>query len=128
VRPVRGVSETLRGVRRHNPLWRRLLLALTLLAFGQASYLTQTHLHFPTVPGTSAAPGQSQHRKVPQQDDPAHCPICQEYVVAGAYISPAAIILPIPELTTFAVLQVVRELSFVATASHDWRGRAPPLH
>jgi hypothetical protein len=110
------------------PLWRRLLLALTLIAFAQASFLTQTHLHAPVLPASNVGQGQTGHGKVPLPDDPAHCPLCQEYVIAGAYVSPAAVVLPLPELTTFAVLDVVGALPFVAVASHDWRGRAPPLH
>jgi hypothetical protein len=122
------VGNLLHGENNAQPLWRRLVLTLTLLAFAQASFLTQTHLHPPVLPSSKATQGLSGHGKLPQRDDPAHCPLCQEYVVAGAYLSPAAIVLPLPELTTFAVLHVVRALAHVASASHNWLGRAPPLH
>src|SRR5438034_9113505 len=93
-RPVRGVSETLRGVRRHSPLWRRLLLALTLLAFAEAGYVTQTHIHVPA--RASQIAGEKSRDRIPPPDDPQHCPFCQEYLLAGAYLLPAPVVLPLP--------------------------------
>jgi hypothetical protein len=107
-------------------LWRRVLLVLTVLAFVQASYVTQTHIHIPAVPaGTAAlAPG---HGKAPLPDDPAHCPLCQEYLLSGAFFIPPPVILPVPASVAIAFPRLVRVLHFVATISHGWQGRAPPL-
>jgi hypothetical protein len=105
-------------------LWRRFLVALTLLAFAQAGYVTQTHIHPAAL--ASRAAGETSHNKAPSRDDPQHCPICQEYLVAGAYLTPAPVVLPLP--VAGAVLNIVapREFPFLVTISHAWQGRAPP--
>ena len=108
-------------------LWRRVLLVLTVLAFVQASYVTQTHIHIPTVPAGTAALAQPGHGKAPLPDDPAHCPLCQEYLLSGAFFIPPPVILPVPASVAIAFPSLVRVLRFVATLSHSWQGRAPPL-
>lgn len=106
-------------------MWRRLLLVFALAAFAQASYITQTHIHPVASAATASAP--SGHGQIPPRDDPSHCPICQEYLLAGAYISPALVALPLPTVVGFPLFFPVVELEFVATVSHSWHGRAPPL-
>jgi hypothetical protein len=108
-------------------LWLRLVLAFTLAAFAQASYVTQTHIHVADLHATSSAAGPNEHKN-PLRDDPAHCPLCQEFLLAGAYIAPAPVLLPLPTLAAFHIPQHVRELIFVAVFSHAWYGRGPPLH
>lgn len=123
---VSGLFDVRRG---RNGLWRRLLLAFTIAAFAQQSYLTQTHIHIPpalTATGKSAALDSGGHGKTPSRDDPAHCPLCQEIVLAGAYLTPVAIVIPLPLLPAFRIELPARELPFIAAASHDWHGRAPP--
>jgi hypothetical protein len=108
-------------------IWRRLVLAFTLVAFAQAGYFTQTHIHgAPGLAGNSVL-AQDGHGKLPAPDDPAHCPLCQEYLLAGAYLVPPPIILPTPAAAAFEAYRAPRELFFVAAASHGWYGRAPPL-
>ena len=131
MREVSAVSRFLRSsdVRRGaNGLWRRLLLVFTIAAFAQQSYLTQTHIHFPPTlaaqEGTTL--GATGHGKAPSRDDPAHCLLCQEILLAGACLTPAAIVLLPPLLPAFRIALPTRELPFVAAASHDWHGRAPP--
>src|SRR5437016_3516998 len=75
----------------------RLPLALTLLAFAQAGYVTQTHVHVPA-PASKVAREKSRDR-IPAPDDPQHCPFCQEYLLAGAYLFPAPVVLPLPIVT-----------------------------
>jgi hypothetical protein len=108
-------------------LWRRVLLVFTVLAFAQASYLTQTHIHIPTVPAGTAALAQTGHGKAPLPDDPAHCPLCQEYLLSGAYCIPPPVILPVPASLAIAFPNLVRLVRFVGTLSHGWQSRAPPL-
>jgi hypothetical protein len=105
-------------------LWRQLLLVLALAAFAQANYLTQTHIHLTPAITT----GQTGHQNSPPRDDPAHCPLCQEFLVAGAYLAPAPIILPLPADAALPILFFTCALPFVVVSSHAWRGRAPPLH
>lgn len=107
-------------------LWRRAVLILSVLAFVQAGYVTQTHIHIPAVPAGTATLVQSGHGKAPL-DDPAHCPICQEYLLSGAYFIPPPIVLPLPVSVATTVAQLVRVARIVAAFSHSWHGRAPPL-
>jgi hypothetical protein len=104
-----------------------LVLAFTLVAFAQAGYVVQTHIHgAPGLPANSVV-AQAGHSKLPAPDDPAHCPLCQEYLLAGAYLIPPPIILPTPAAAAFEASSISRVLSFVAAVSHSWHGRAPPL-
>ena len=107
-------------------LWRRAVLVFTVLAFVQAGYVTQTHIHIPAAPSGSAVSVQN-GGKAPLPDDPAHCPICQEYLLSGAYFTPPPIILPLPTSVAATVANVVHGSRFVAAFSHSWQGRAPPL-
>jgi hypothetical protein len=107
-------------------LWRRVVIALTLLAFAQQSYLTQTHIHVPPALAGEARSGFNGHGNAPSRDDPAHCPLCQEILLAGAYVTPVAIAILPPVLAVFLPAISRRELPFIDAASHDWRGRAPP--
>lgn len=124
---VRRLSQVL-GVDGFGAVWRRLVLAFTLVAFAQAGYVTQTHIHIPAgLPGNSVL-AETGHGKLPAPDDPAHCPLCQEYLVAGAYLIPPPIVLPPPALAAFQAYCIARVLPFVAAASHSWYGRGPPLN
>jgi hypothetical protein len=129
---MRELSAVLRisGVNRGgNGLWRRLLLVFTIAAFAQQSYLTQTHIHIPpalAAGGGGAVLDGAGHGKTPSRDDPAHCPLCQEILLAGAYLTPVAIVILPPLLPAFRIEVPARELPFIAAASHDWHGRAPP--
>jgi hypothetical protein len=124
---VQSYSQALAGGG-FGAIWRRLVLAFTLIAFAQAGYFTQTHIHIPaTLPGNVAFT-QISHGKTPAPDDPAHCPYCQEYLLAGAYLVPPPIVLPQPAALGFQAYFLQYALPFVAALSHDWHGRAPPSH
>jgi hypothetical protein len=126
VLPVRGFSR-IQNVDWSGALWRRALVVLTVLAFVQAGYVTQTHIHIPAVPAGTAALGQTGHGKAPLPVDPAHCPLCQEYLLSGACFIPPPVILPVPTSLAITFPSLVRVLRFVATLSHSWHSRAPPL-
>jgi hypothetical protein len=123
---VREISR-LSGKEQSGTLWRRIVLAFTLLAFVQAGYATQTHIHIPAVSGSRTVLAPAGHGKAPVPDDPAHCPLCQEYLLAGAYLIPPPVILPLPAGVAFEVERLVCALPFVAAISHSWHGRAPPV-
>lgn len=123
---VRG-SSRVQSMEWPGALWRRLLLTLTVLAFAQASYFTQTHIHIPAAPTGTVALVQPGHGNAPLPDDPAHCPLCQEYLLSGAYFIPPPIILPLPASSAILFPRFARALHFTATISHSWRSRAPPL-
>ena len=104
---------------------------LALLAFATQSYLIQTHIHgLPTSLGLSASIAQQAHSlpvdKSPLDGDPAHCPICQDYLVAGSAALPAVIVAPVPTFVFVAQDIFVAQFSARNSLSHSWLGRAPP--
>ncbi len=116
--------------------WRRLVLALTLLAFAAQSFVTQTHIHFPRAfevlaagtlaVDTKSGPFASSPRGDNSTDDTATCPLCQEIVAAGQYLSPSAIGVVPPMLTVAIVPIAAYARAEWPISSHAWQGRAPP--
>jgi hypothetical protein len=100
-----------------------------LLALAIQSFVVQTHVHAPAeylhLAGTANAPGGPSHGKSPGGDDPVNCPLCREIMLAGSFVAPAPIILPIPVVAESHVA-VFREAFAVTVLSHSWHGRAPP--
>jgi hypothetical protein len=98
-------------------------LAVTLfalLAFTLQSYAMQVHLH-----GTSIAASQ-QPGKTQKTGDTAHCPICQEILHFGHYVTPSASAWS-PALTAISFAIITSEVYLTALApSHSWNSRAPP--
>src|SRR6185295_1995995 len=95
----------------------------TLFTFVLSGLVTQTHIHLLARQGVSfesrqvvteaiadkvdGSPNRAQ-RPVAPIDDPAHCPLCQEFLVSGAYIAPppAALLLPVVTPTLVPLLYV----------------------
>jgi hypothetical protein len=125
---VRGSAPRGRGAR----------LAITffvLLAFTLQTYVIQTHVHgmarVGIAPATlaldkSAAQGQRPD-KFPTGNDPANCPICQEILHTGYFVTPAAAVLPLPAVAVSIAPTVIDILTAVAAHSHSWKSRAPPI-
>jgi hypothetical protein len=126
-------------------VWQRVLLALTLIAVGFQSYALQTHIHLPEAVDARFAPqdgkaaqfasradsgrlsASSKQNKTAPADDPANCPLCQEYLTAGNYVAPAAIAVLPPNLNVSAVALETRAVTYASVISHIWQGRAPPF-
>ena len=120
-------------------LWSRGILVLTLAAFVMQSFLVQTHIHItpaaekilaslhPAKPGDQNAGSPSNPRdKDPANDDRANCPICQEILYAGHYVTPATAAV-LPPAVSVSIIALRPEHDAHATApSHIWQGRAPP--
>ncbi len=116
--------------------WRQAFVFAMLLAFALQGYVVQTHIHF--APGAAAlldavaashgvkGAAQDHHDKYPPADDPANCPICQEILHSGQFVTPSAAALLPPSLAASTIAIVDVELPFVLALSHSWRGRAPP--
>ncbi|HXC55721.1 MAG TPA: DUF2946 family protein [Rhizomicrobium sp.] len=110
----------------------RALVLLTLLAFTLSGYLTQTHIHGQAVGAPAAvdifdgAPGPA-HDKDPSKNDPANCPLCQQFASAGHFVTPAAAAVLLPSLSVCVIEVAVVAVRFALPVSHSWRGRAPPL-
>lgn len=121
---------------------RAFVAAFALLSFFLSSFVTQTHIHLAAqsqsgiealasadiVPGIKIAVSQSRDHNAPSTpDDPAHCPFCQEFLVAGSYVAPAPIAIPLPIQVASVVPLMTVTVSVIEAFSHDWRGRGPPL-
>jgi hypothetical protein len=107
----------------------RLFVTLfALLAFSLQCYITQTHIHL--APDTVFSDGKAQPKddKFPANGDPAKCPICQESLHAGQYVTPSAAALLPPSAVASVVTLAANVVVFVQAASHGWRSRAPPAH
>jgi len=114
-------------------------LAVTLfvaLTFVLQGFATQTHVHFSTdrdvnvnfsdgniAKVTKALPSQKgDHGKLPPKD----CPLCQQILIAGAFVSPTIVAMLLPtQVPLPAPIVFVRSNLFRLT-SHSWHGRAPP--
>jgi hypothetical protein len=108
---------------------RLILVCALLLALVVQGYATQAHIHG-LVPDSVASttdhsPG---HGKVPLNDDPARCPVCQQIAHAGQYVAPAW-------LTPFLLVLAISTIEITTIAkprydavSHNWRSRGPPLN
>lgn len=121
---------TLASVTASLPRLKAVVTLLTLLSFLAQGYLIQTHIH--GLPAAFAAEhatpiaSQSPNGSLPGDDDQASCLLCQEFVQAGNYLTPAAIAV-LPPFTVARVIAVETLPAIAAKpSSHNWRGRAPP--
>ena len=111
----------------------RLFVAMfVLLAFGLQSYVTQTHIHiapdsFAPYSKLIAQSGkEKQPDKFPANGDPANCPICQEILHSGQFVTPAAAVLILPTAAV-SIISIVAAIPAAAQRpSHAWQSRAPP--
>lgn len=111
----------------------RLSAFALLAAFLLQSFVVQTHIHF--TPQISARLAQfaeahgrpaDHHDKFPGSEDPANCPICQEILHSGQFVTPAAQLLLPPSFAVSTIAVVDKALPFIFAPSHNWHGRAPP--
>ena len=111
---------------------RFLLTFVMFVAFFLQSYVTQTHIHPPPAAtsatqhaGTfSTKPGDND--KHPGDEDPAHCPFCQAIAIAGNFLTPVVILLPLPVFSSTVEKPVSHTPSILLPVPHSWQGRAPP--
>jgi hypothetical protein len=112
----------------------RLVVSLfVMLAFSVQSYVTQTHIHLAPDGSSlyskliSESGKNKQQDKYPANGDPANCPICQEILHSGQFVTPAAAILLLPSVAV-SIIQVVADIPAASERpSHAWQSRAPPL-
>ncbi len=121
--------------------WSRLAITFfALIAFVVQSGVTQTHIHFPAgsggaiTAGYAASPvdtkaGTSQDRgQHPANNDPDNCPLCQQILLSGAFITPSLAVLVLPSEVALSILRAPAATAVLQPQSHNWQGRAPPLH
>lgn len=109
--------------------WRLALAYAVLLAFAFQTYVAQTHIHLTqaeTAKLYTGGTGHDRHDKYPASDDPANCPICQEILHSGHFVTPSALAYAPPALAVSTIALVDTALPFILALSHSWRGRAPP--
>jgi hypothetical protein len=106
----------------------------TLLAFIFQTLIVQTHIHVASPVGAKASPfsiekslepGQKSD-KFPPADDPANCPICQELLHAGTFVTPALTALLVSTVVTVVHMVVAEIATTEVVYSHGWKSRAPP--
>jgi hypothetical protein len=101
-----------------------------LLTFALQSYVTQTHIHL--APGSFAsyselgAVKKQLPDKFPAQDDPANCPICQEILHSGQFVTPTAAAALLPSLSVSIIAIVAHIVVAPEATSHTWQSRGPP--
>lgn len=136
MKPVRAVPVI--KARRSRP--RDAFVFLTIFAFFLQGLVTQTHIHGATLDGggfstllgkVAAADEQGSAAKAPSKnaptkDDAARCPFCQASQSTGSFLAPAALVLLLPWQNVSLVPLIVADTHAISTASHSWRGRAPP--
>jgi hypothetical protein len=121
-------------VRRSIP--HRLVLFVTIVAFVLQGYVTQTHMHGLASRAEGGVAGflmklasgdeVSGKSHDPSKGDPARCQFCQAIGNAGAFVTPTALALLLPVANVSIIRLCFAAQSYIETASHDWRGRAPP--
>jgi hypothetical protein len=118
---------------------RRLFLTLfCLLAFSFQSYIAQTHIHIPgrADPGISAlasspakislnAAKQGKRGQLPINSD-TNCPLCQTVLHAGFFLTPALLVLLLPDTQAGNGPAPVVASHRDGAPSHGWQSRGPP--
>jgi hypothetical protein len=124
---------------------RRLLLTLfCLLAFSFQSYISQTHIH---VPGTSdlgisagfsvkspvstdskaSTSKLSKNTRIPANgNDTSNCPLCQAVLHAGLFLTPALLVLLLPDTQGAVGPAFIVSAHREGAPSHAWHSRGPP--
>jgi hypothetical protein len=110
---VRSTSSTL-------SIARLAVTLFALLAFTLQSYAMQVHVHGATITALQKLDGPQ------KQNDTAHCPICQEILHFGHYVTPSAgTLLPVLLVVPFAT-SFVERLGGNSLPLRGWNSRAPP--
>ena len=130
VHPKNRKSIAQSKVLSRNPTRLAVTLAMV-LAFALQSFIVQVHIHgaAPSNSATMVHSGKTAtQNKLPALpgDDQTNCPICQEILLAGHYVMPAAVAWA-PVIIWEPVAAITRDIAAIAQAySHDWKSRAPP--
>jgi len=107
--------------------FRRFVCLIALLAFTFQGYLVQTHIHgLPQSLAAAAGVSVSAPGDTNAPFDADHCLICQEFLHAGTYVTPAAAAVLPPTAVVAIIAFVFTPLAPARSPSHIWKGRAPP--
>jgi hypothetical protein len=110
------------------PLFARLAMLLLILTFAAQSFAVQTHIHGVPLTALAHVTHVSTPSEPASQDpyDPANCPLCQEMLHAGSYVTPVvADFVLIPTVVAFAAAFALLPHAGL-NRPHSWQSRAPP--
>lgn len=103
---------------------------LTLAAFGFQSYVAQTHIHLTGGEASALSKQVAGHKRSPENlpntNDPANCPICQEVLHAGQFVMPSAAALLRPSLPVSIARIAIAIPAPLRAPLRGWESRAPP--
>ena len=109
------------------PVASRLVTLFALLVFALQGYLIQTHIH-----GLPMTAQRTVHLSTPAGPapvdpyDPASCPLCQEILHAGVFVTPVIASLPLQlDWIVFLTATVLPD-PVTVRRSQSWQSRAPP--
>lgn len=108
----------------------RFIVFIAVLAFAFQSYIAQTHIHGQQqslygVAKIAAAPSPAPG-KLPLDNSSTDCPFCQAINLAGVFVTPAALLLQLPQMWVADVTHIVLAREASGAPAHDWQSRAPP--
>jgi hypothetical protein len=121
-----------------------LVLVAGLLALAIQGFVVQTHIHIAAevsarasqaqavaadeaaFPSAAAVQKQLPADRYPVKEDPANCPLCQEFHGHGQFVMPMAALFALPVTENFTPVVSRHAAPAIFTPSHHWRGRAPP--
>jgi hypothetical protein len=109
------------------PVASRLVTLFALLVFALQGYLVQTHIH--RLPLTAQ---RTVHLTAPASPgpvdpyDPASCPLCQEILQAGAFVTPVIASMPLQLDWIVFVAATILPDPVTVQRSLNWQSRAPP--
>ena len=123
-----ALTRRFRAIAKPAPATRRWVTMVALLAFFLQGLAVQTHIH-PAGPVAKLVSVNSAAPAAPakNQDPVDQCPLCQELVHAGAYITPsAAVLLAAPLSTVRAIPLALLPTRAQSAPAFAWQSRAPP--
>jgi hypothetical protein len=109
------------------PVASRLVTLFALLVFALQGYLVQTHIH-----GLPMAAQHTVQLSAPAGPgpvdpyDPASCPLCQEILHAGVFVTPVIASLPLQLDWIVFLARAVPPDPVTVRHSLNWQSRAPP--
>ena len=105
----------------------RVIATLLLLAFTLQSYITQTHIHTPTLAAASRTLSGS-HDQAPADGSPMDCPFCQAVAHDGPFFLPSAPILLLSAIWVAWTPYFLSVRPEAGAPAHGWQSRVPPHH
>ena len=122
------------------------IFLLALMALAIQSFVVQTHIHRQILAaansgiltavaddlglsaGAALEQPSSPRDQLPGDGDPTNCPLCQSFAHSGQFVHGGAVLAYIPAWVSVDFIVAQDLLPTLFAASHNWYGRAPPLH